>query len=239
MTNIQINVVGSGEMSTYVALPPSSGPWPGVVVIHDALGMSQDLRNQADWLASEGFITAAPDLFNGGTFLGCLRTIIRDFSRGEGPIFDKVETARQWLLAHENCNGKVGVIGFCFGGGFALVLAPRGQYSAASVNYGQVPKDPEAFLKQACPIVASYGAKDRTLRGAAAELEQALTTVGVDYDIKEYPDTDHAFMNDHSEDKIPFMINVISIVFGGGSYHPESTQDARQRIVVFFNKHLQ
>ena len=142
------------------------------------------------------------------------------------------------MLTHENSTGKVGVIGFCFGGGFALILAPRGDFSAASVNYGALPNNPDEFLKQACPIVASYGTKDRTLRGAAAKLETVLTDVGVAHDIKEYPDTDHAFMNDHSEDKIPFLITVISLVFGGGAYHPESTQDARQRILAFFAKHL-
>ena len=164
----------AGELSTYVATPEGAGPWPGVVVIHDALGMSQDLRNQADWLASEGYLAAAPDLFDGGTFLGCLRAILRDFNRGEGPFFDRIEAVRRWLVHHEDSTGKVGVIGFCFGGGFALLLAPRGDLAAASVNYGGLPKNTDEFLKQACPIVASYGAKDRTLKGAAARLEGIL-----------------------------------------------------------------
>jgi carboxymethylenebutenolidase len=237
MTTIEIRI-SEGAISTYIAKPEGEGPWPGVCVIHDALGMSQDLRNQADWLASEGYLAAAPDLFDGRTFLGCLRTIMRDFSRGEGLLFDRVEAARQWLIHHENSTGKVGVIGFCFGGGFALQLAPSGGFSAASVNYGSLRKDLDEFLKHSCPIVASYGALDRTLKGAAAKLESALENAGVDHDVKEYPDTDHAFMNDHSEDEIPFLINVVSILFGGGEYHPESTRDARKRILSFFARHL-
>lgn len=236
MANVSISFAG-GELSTYVATPAGAGPWPAVCVIHDALGMSQDLRNQADWLAAAGYLTATPDLFDGGTFLGCLRTIMRDFARGEGPLFDRVEAARQWLIQHDDSTGKVGVIGFCFGGGFALLLAPRGEFSAASVNYGALPKNAEQFLNQACPIVASYGAKDRTLKGAAGQLESILTATDVDHDVKEYPGVDHAFMNDHSQDKIPFLIHVVGFVFGGGAYDAAAAQDSRGRIIAFFDKH--
>ena len=227
-----------GDLMTYVATPTTPGPWPGVCVIHDALGMSQDVRNQADWLASAGYLVAAPDLFKGRTFLGCLRRMILDFMRGEGPLFDRVEGTRQWLAQHEQSTGKIGVIGFCFGGDFALLLAPRGGYDVASVNYGTLPDNLETFLQGACPIVASYGALDRTLKGAAPKLEAALTTLGIDHDVKEYADTDHAFMNDHAEDDIPFLINVISVVFGGGAYQPVSAADSRKRIEAFFDKHL-
>ena len=94
MTTIEIKAK-DGDLSAYIAAPEGAGPWPGVCVIHNALGMSQDLRNQADWLASEGYLAAVPDLFDGGTFLGCLRTIMRDFGRGEG-LRRVVGWVRRW-----------------------------------------------------------------------------------------------------------------------------------------------
>ena len=112
-----------GRMPAWLAVPFDPAPVPGVVVLHDVGGMSQDHRNQADWLAEAGFLALAIDLYYRGGFPLCLRAIMRDFTARSGSTFDDVEAARMWLLAQPNCNGKVGVIGFCMGGGFALLLA--------------------------------------------------------------------------------------------------------------------
>ena len=241
-----------GEMSAYLATPTDKGPWPGVVVIHDALGMSRDLRNQAEWLSGEGYLAVAPDLYYWGRRITCMISFIREVramnKRALGdtttprvrsqPLSD-LDAARAWLAQRNDCTGKIGVIGVCQGGGYALMLAPGHEFSAASVNYGGLTKESESFLPQACPIVASYGDKDRWpgVRETFDRLGPVLQAASIDHDIKLYPGVGHGFLNDHDPADLPLWVRAVAKL-AAADYHEPSARDARRRIIAFFDTHL-
>ncbi len=221
-------------MADYLAEPTESdGPWPGVVVLHEAYGLDDDIRAKADRLASRGYLAHAVDLFDDGPRLKCMLAAFKAVTTGKGRAFDEIEAARAQLAARADCTGKVGVIGFCMGGGFALMCAPRLEFAAAAANYGVVPRNADELLRGSCPIVASYGGRDKMLPGAAAKLERALTTAGVEHDVVEYPEASHSFLNQHTAGVSGVLARV-----SGMNYHGPSAVDAWRRIDTFFDEHL-
>lgn len=223
----------------YLAVPvptgAAPGPWPGVVVIHEALGATDDMHEQCDWFAAAGYLALMPDLYQGKPMIRCVRGAVRQLFAQRGPIFDQLESARAALAAHPDCTGAVGVAGYCLGGGFALLLAGAGGYDAAAVNYGELPRNLDEVLAGSCPIVASYGGRDGLVRGpAAATLTTALDRAGVPNDVKHYPPARHAFI---SRNVVPSPLTTIGKVVGVG-YHHDSAADAKRRILAFFDEHL-
>lgn len=225
---------GSRNLRGYLATPAGDGPFPGVVMIHEAFGLTDQMRRHAHRLADAGYLTLAVDLYSDGGPRRCLVGTMKSMMTGEGRVFADIAAARLWLQASPLSNGRTGVIGFCMGGGFALLAASDG-FDAASVNYGRLPRDLETELRGACPLVANYGAKDRTLRGAAAKLEAALDAVGVEHDVKEFPTAGHSFLNDQEEG--PRALRPLTRVMGIGP-DPTAAPEAWRRIEDHFAKHL-
>lgn len=225
---------GSPSLRGYLATPAGDGPFPAVLMIHEVFGLNDITVRHADRLAAAGYLTLAVDLFSDGGARRCLVSTMRSLAAGRGRAFTDLATARSWLLASGRTTGKIGVIGFCMGGGFALLLANDG-FDAAAVNYGRLPKDPDEALSGACPIVANFGGKDRTLRGEAARLESVLDRFGVEHDIKEFPSAGHAFLNDAEAG--PRLLRPLFRVMGAGP-DPQSAPEAWQRIEDYFARHV-
>jgi carboxymethylenebutenolidase len=225
---------GSDNLGGYLAVPAGAGPWPGVVAIHEIFGLTDMLRRQADRLAEAGYLTLGPDLFSDGGARRCVVSTMRALFAGAGKPLADIEAARRSLLEDPRCTGKIGVIGFCMGGGFALVAATTG-FDAAAANYGVVPKHPESALAGACPVVGSYGGKDVSLRGAARTLSSALDELGVVNDVKEYPSAGHSFLNDQYFG--PSVTHRVQRIANLGP-DPAAAPDAWARIDDFFSEHL-
>ncbi|KOG86852.1 hypothetical protein ADK38_28710, partial [Streptomyces varsoviensis] len=148
---------GTPGLVGHLARPEGAGPRPGVVVVFEAMGADAVNLRLNERMAAAGYLALMPDLYTGRKAIRCMVPTMRQLARGHGPAFADIEAARQWLLGEPSCTGKVGVIGFCMGGGFALVLAGQGRFDAAAANYGQLPAELDQAMEGACPVVASYG----------------------------------------------------------------------------------
>jgi carboxymethylenebutenolidase len=210
-------------MQAFFAAPVGSGPFPGLVVIHEIFGLNDNIRTIAGRFADQGYAALAIDLFSGANRVTCMMRIfygilVRPLKNG---TVGDLQSALDYLGASSAVDHtRLGAIGFCMGGSYALQLACTADgLRAASVFYGQNPRPLEAVAR-ACPIVGSYPGQDFTAN-AARQLEPLLERYHVPYDIKIYPDARHSFFNDER-----------------ASYHADAAADAWQRTLSFFDKHL-
>ena len=169
-SEIRVPLPDGKDMKAALALPDSPGPHPGVVVLHEAFGLNDDIRRIGRRFADEGYV--------------------------------------------------------------ALAFAVRGSVRAAAVNYGAVPKD-AAKLEGVCPVVASYGGRDRLMGKLGDRLERHLTQLGVAHDVKTYPDVGHSFLGQHDS----FVMRLPNPMATG--YSEQEAEDAWKRILAFFAEHVQ
>jgi len=216
MPDVTIEVPATG------ALPAYFSPAVGV-----------DVRDMADQFAARGFHAIAPDLLSYGATVRCLVTVTRALGKGEGRPFTEIAAARSWLTDRDDCTGRIGIAGFCLGGAFAILMANRG-FDVSAPNYGRLPASLDAAATGACPVVASYGGRDGTLKGAAGKLEAALEAAGVEHDVKEYPEAGHSFLN-HSE--APSWMKPFARTLHAG-YVDTAAIDAWDRIERMFDSTL-
>jgi carboxymethylenebutenolidase len=198
-------------------------------------GLNADIRRITERLATLGYVALAPDLYDGrGRRLLCIARTMRDLRSGQGRTFDDLEAARAWLCQRPDVDAsRIGVIGFCMGGGFSLLFAARAPVNAAAVFYGAVPGDASS-IEGVCPVVGGYGARDRMFSGQGKRLRSYLDEQGIENDVRFYDDAGHSFMNRHS--------GLTSRVMSWGplkvGYNEQAAEDSWKRIEAFFGRHL-
>jgi carboxymethylenebutenolidase len=229
MTTIEIDTP-DGPIDALLNIPQGQGPWPGVVVIHDAFGYRPDKESINDRIARAGYLALTPNMYARGGRLRCITRVMRELMTQRGRALDDVLAARDHLQSRTECSGRVGIAGFCMGGQFALVMSPKG-FGASAPFYGTpLPRHLSETLDGACPIVASFGSRDPLGRGAPDRLREVTAAKQIAADIKVYPGAGHSFAN-----ILPAQPLLRITGFG---YDEAASEDAWSRVFAFFGEHL-
>lgn len=227
--DLTLYIVGD-PIPGYLASPDGTGPFPGVIVFHQAHGLDDDIRRLTDRVASLGYLAVAPDLVAGGGWR-CIAGLFGDLMRQRGEGVEKAEAVIDWMARRADCNGKVGAVGFCLGGGFAYLLGLSGKLHAIAPNYGRPPRS----LAGSCPVVASYGGRDLVFRRHASHVAAALSENGIPHDVKVYREAGHGFMNQNDEHPV---VSALGRPFLAIGYQRDAAEDAWLRIGDFFARYL-
>ena len=217
--------------------PAGGGPHPGVVVLHESFGLNDDIRRIAGRFARAGYAVLAPDLYSHGSRIVCLSRVMVDMVRGSvAREISDIHAVREAFAARPEVDaGRIAVAGFCQGGGFALIAGTKPGFSAAAVNYGEVPAD-GSRLDGVCPVVASYGGRDRVFgHRSAARLERHLTALGVPHDVKTYDEAGHSFFS--KVDGWQGWLARVPTPMAVG-YDEEAARDGWERMLGFFDQHV-
>lgn len=222
-------------MRAAIAAPGGGKAFPGVIVIHEVFGLNDDIRRIAERLSNLGYVTLAPDLYDRGSPRPvCIAQTMLELNRKKGRALDDLDAAFKFLADQVGVDpSRIGVIGFCMGGGFALLYAVRAPLCVVAPFYGDVPKSADG-LRGVCPVVGSYGGRDRVFASQGERLEKLLTELGVEHDVKIYPQAGHSFMSDNRG--ILATVGKYSPMKAG--YNQAAAEDSWRRIESFFARHL-
>ena len=216
---------GGGKMKGYLARPAKAeGKLPGIIVIHENRGLNPYIEDVTRRLATAGFVAFAPDALTplGGYPGNDDEGRTMQAKRKKEEMEEDFIAATKWLHAHELCNGKVGAVGFCFGGGMANTLAVRlpDIIKAAVPYYGGQPAA-EDVPKIKAALLLQYAENDQRVNAGWPAYEEALKKANVKYEAFIYPGVNHGFHNDTTP-----------------RYDEAAAKLAWQRTIDFFNKQL-
>ena len=216
---------GTGSIKGYFARPANaSGKLPGILVIHENRGLNPYIEDVARRFAVANFVAFAPDgTTSVGGYPGDDEKGAAAFRQVNGPkMFEDFVAAAKWLKSHPSCTGRIGAVGFCFGGGVVNNLAVRlgSDLAAAAAFYGRQPgADDTAKIK--APLMLHYAGNDQGINSGIAAFEEALKANNKTYTKYVYDGTQHGFHNDTTP-----------------RFDEAAANLAWQRTVEFFNKNL-
>lgn len=216
--------------TAYASLP--AGAERGVVVIHELFGRQPEIDRVVDRFAAAGYAAVGPDLFANHFKPACLRRALATIGSGDGPFAEQLDEAKRWLGRESSVDEqRIGVIGFCIGGGLALAVGRR--FAAVSTNYGDVP--PDEVLRGSPPIIACYGGRDRIFRRNGERLRQRLRTLGqAEPEVHTYDSVGHSFLTDGEH---PIAVALTWPLFQI-RYDPSVAEHAWGEILGFFDRTL-
>ena len=207
----------------YLVTPDGPGPHPGVVVIHEAHGLNENIKGISERFGSEGYVALAVDLFTGRNRAVCMARYMTGLLLGSVNAYGihDLKTALTFLAKNRDVDAqRMGAIGFCMGGGFAIAWAcTDSRLKAIAPFYATNPR-PLELVSRLCPVVGSYPEKDFTAR-AGRNLDDALDKHNIAHDIKIYPGARHSFFNE-----------------SGASYDRAAAEDSWTRVLKFFSEQI-
>jgi carboxymethylenebutenolidase len=216
---------GKETISGFLATPQDSARHPGLIIVHEWWGLSDWVKEQAQKFAEQGYVALAVDLYRGK--VASTPDEAHELMRGlpQDRAIRDMQAAFDYLgTRKEVTRDRIGVVGWCMGGGLALQLAihqPR--LGAVVVNYGSLPTDPNDIQQIFAPVLGNFGAEDRGITPADVKaFEKTMQADGRIIDVKIYDGAGHGFENPNNEK----------------GYRPEAAEDARQRTINFLNKAL-
>ncbi len=216
---------GKDTIGGFLATPEKPGRYPGLIVVHEWYGLNDWVKEQTVKLASEGFVALAVDLYRGKVAADAGEA--HELSRGlpdDRAVLDLMAGIVYLTTRNDVDHTRVGTIGWCLGGGYAVQLAmhvPR--LGACVVNYGALPTDPNDLQNIGAPFLGNFGADDRGITPADVQaFQKSMETLGRKVDIKIYDGAGHGFENPNNKD----------------GYRPQAAEDAWNRTIAFLNKSL-
>jgi carboxymethylenebutenolidase len=218
--------LGSGEQTTqaFVAWPVKRAGAAGIVVVHESWGLNEQIRDVARRLSREGYVAIVPDLYHVRSATDPELAHELAHALDDTRALTDLAAAIEWLRGQpETQKSKLGVVGFCMGGGLSQRLALAHPELSAAVMFNGGPETDPAVLKAlAVPLQAHFGATDREIPPTRAEdLRRGLEAAGKEGEVYVYAGAGHAFMNDE-----------------GSSYHRDAARQAWARMLGFLQRHL-